>query len=418
MKTWVVAAALFAVARVAVPTAPPPAPTPARLPNLGSDLPPPVYVETSSVVKLNGRLPPPIVSIAAHTVPTGMVTMRAEQSLRMILAQAREAPPQGGVARGSARDGGNPGGGSRNRQNPDLPTGLDPDRNLFQEDGIDALKDEDEADVTANRGSPLASAYPDSFIVVCEAGCRPSSNKIVYEVSKIAAAAADIAKRKLETTAVEPTDGSKDAASVENTVVCVAGCYRDEKPQPQRAETKKAEQPPAVEPAKKQKTRFAAAGPHGRRIAEHIEPVRTRAVRPVAVADAQPAGIAASKPVALAVVAPKPLEAKTVNAAKAAAARTSRQDLRARSAAKTVAKRSTKKARDWLTTVAKVEDDHNKPEQPVVPDHGPTLARTEAARQDDAMPPWQTSLVSTQGGNEPNEVSTGERWGYVIRVAP
>ena len=86
-----------------------------------------------------------------------------------------------------------------------------------------------------------------SFIIVCEAGCRPSSDKIVYEVSKIAAASAEIAKRRLETTSAPATDGSENVATAENSVVCVAGCYDDPKSDRNsaKAAVKKADAAPA-----------------------------------------------------------------------------------------------------------------------------------------------------------------------------
>ena len=60
-------------------------------------------------------------------------------------------------------------------------------------DGMERLMNNpDEGDTTVrDKETPLQAAHPESFIVVCEAGCRPSSNKIVYEVSSVALARHD-----------------------------------------------------------------------------------------------------------------------------------------------------------------------------------------------------------------------------------
>ncbi len=70
---------------------------------------------------------------------------------------------------------------------------------------------------------PLAAANPESYVVVCEAGCRPGSDQIVYKISKTSAPAAAIAKRQLEVTAA-----ADEIASAGDAAVCVAGCYREE----------------------------------------------------------------------------------------------------------------------------------------------------------------------------------------------
>lgn len=79
-------------------------------------------------------------------------------------------------------------------------------------------------DAAATRSPhPLADANPESFIVICEAGCRPGSDQIVYKISKTSAPAAAIAKRRLEVTAA-----AAEIASAGDAAVCVAGCYREE----------------------------------------------------------------------------------------------------------------------------------------------------------------------------------------------
>ncbi len=78
-------------------------------------------------------------------------------------------------------------------------------------------------DAAARSPHPLAAANPESFVVVCEAGCRPGSDQIVYKISKTSAPAAAIAKRRLEVTAAVA-----EIASAGDAAVCVAGCYREE----------------------------------------------------------------------------------------------------------------------------------------------------------------------------------------------
>lgn len=101
---------------------------------------------------------------------------------------------------------------------------------------------------------PLVVANPDSFVVVCLAACRPSSDKIVFRVSKAAAAAVAAANVASAKGRFEPTanpDASHAAnhgaersqksntvamggnAIVATDAVCIAGCYRDD-PAPRR----------------------------------------------------------------------------------------------------------------------------------------------------------------------------------------
>jgi len=85
-------------------------------------------------------------------------------------------------------------------------------------------------DASARAPHPLAVANPESHVVICEAGCRPGSDQIVYKISKASSAADAIAKRRLEVTAA-----TVGIASASDAAVCVAGCYRDEPARPHHA---------------------------------------------------------------------------------------------------------------------------------------------------------------------------------------
>ena len=76
---------------------------------------------------------------------------------------------------------------------------------------------------TTRSPHPLAAANPESFVVICEAGCRAGNDQIVYKISKTSAPADAIAKRRLEVTAA-----ADEIASAGDAAVCVAGCYREE----------------------------------------------------------------------------------------------------------------------------------------------------------------------------------------------
>lgn len=174
-----------------------------------------------------------------------------EDKVQTILAQASEIP------RSNGRSNGQSGGGDRARIKTDESaadeiftggTGL-----------VDVEVEEDNAPARA-----LAQANPNDFLVICEAGCRPSNDRIVYRVSKMAAAASAIAERRLEVTAAQP----KQPDEGENAgVVCVAGCYDDEPPQKHAQQSEKT----------------------ARKLAQVDEPAA--AVRPVAHDDAKPATI-------------------------------------------------------------------------------------------------------------------------------
>lgn len=128
----------------------------------------------------------------------------AAAEVRTILAQAtaeRSSNGQQAQRRG---------GGKRGREDE-----VDDDGELYI--GGTGLLDEEQ---TAAAEHPLAAKNPDDYLVICEAGCRPASDRIVYRVSKIAAVAAAKAQRKMEVS-------SADATSETSEIVCVAGCYDD-----------------------------------------------------------------------------------------------------------------------------------------------------------------------------------------------
>ncbi|MCB1485678.1 MAG: hypothetical protein KDJ17_12380, partial [Hyphomicrobiaceae bacterium] len=75
----------------------------------------------------------------------------------------------------------------------------------------------------AQQQHALVEANPDSFVVICEAGCRSGHDEIVYKISKASAQAAEIAKHRMEVTAA-----STEVANSDDAVVCIAGCYDDD----------------------------------------------------------------------------------------------------------------------------------------------------------------------------------------------
>ena len=89
----------------------------------------------------------------------------------------------------------------------------------------------DETAVT-EKEHPLATKHPNDYLVICEAGCRPSTDRIVYKISKLSAVNAAKAQRKMEvTSAAEGVESNEN-----NEIVCLAGCYDDEPVKQRRAE--------------------------------------------------------------------------------------------------------------------------------------------------------------------------------------
>lgn len=82
-------------------------------------------------------------------------------------------------------------------------------------------------DASSDKPHPLSSEHPDDFLVICEAGCRPQSDRIVYRISKMSAAAYANAQRKMEPNSALPETAQPSGA---DAVMCIAGCYDDPAP--------------------------------------------------------------------------------------------------------------------------------------------------------------------------------------------
>jgi len=130
-------------------------------------------------------------------------------------------------------------------------------------------------DVSKRPPHPIAAANPDSFVVICEAGCRPDSDRIVYKVSKTSASAAAIAKRRLEVTSAETL-----VASADNAAVCIAGCYDDEPARKRQARN-------GNDPSTRQLTGLAAA-PAARSVEPEEDVLGGEVYRVIANVDARP----------------------------------------------------------------------------------------------------------------------------------
>lgn len=188
---------------------------------------------------------------AAAGVPalprTGDISERASARIRMILAEQRAGGPEAGGGGGPRREAGE--GGERGSAPPPKRARSvqdEGDGEIFM--GGTGLLDSAE---TTDKEHALAAANPNDYLVICEAGCRPQSDKIVYKVSKAAAASLAIAQRRLELSAASP----QQVASADSAVVCVAGCY-DDAPVASKRKRADAQQSGTSEPA----TRTAAAG--------------------------------------------------------------------------------------------------------------------------------------------------------------
>lgn len=174
-------------------------------------------------------------------------TARLNQRVQTILAEAdgNAAPPPNGRFDEKVRIKANGFAPSAPKAGPDLPTWMDPSLDPYQKDADRKLKQEREEE-GPTKVPPVVAANPDDYVVICAAGCRPSSDRIVYKVSKIAAPTAEIARSRLVTSSAEASDGSGEPATAENTVVCVAGCYDDD---PSPKAIKRADARPALTPA-------------------------------------------------------------------------------------------------------------------------------------------------------------------------
>ena len=97
-----------------------------------------------------------------------------------------------------------------------------------------------ESDIRTVKEHPLATANPDSYVTVCEAGCRGAPDQIVYSVIKTEAASAagrgyvptgatgaDEAQSSDETTRAVPV--AIGSVEDQSSIMCVAGCYESPK---------------------------------------------------------------------------------------------------------------------------------------------------------------------------------------------
>lgn len=169
--------------------------------------PKPSSFETASV---NDAAPPEADFSKPFQAGPGQMDKLAKKTgerVRTILAQQQGSDESGG---GGPRREGGPASGKRSRDKED--------DGEIKMGGTGLL---DEAADVMKKEHPLAAAHPDDYLVICEAGCRSESERIVYQVSKTAAASLAIAQRRLELSAAAP----EQAAKAEDTVVCVAGCY-------------------------------------------------------------------------------------------------------------------------------------------------------------------------------------------------
>ena len=241
----------------------------APLPDLAKSTPAASFIEMQ-VVSLptpESRLPRgnlATVSVVAEVKPEPYLSNPATDPTEIVLFQAILAEVESSNQRtgGPARSSGGPGGGSGRAPDPDLPPEFDsmpemppPSNPMLETWQKDAdIKLNAEKSQAKGKEHPVAIANPDSYLVICVGGCRPASDKIVYRVSKSAAAAAVIAARQMETTAAQVTPGAeiKPSESDQSAVACIAGCYANE----------------AISPAMRPKR--AAAAPNARpvRVAE------------------------------------------------------------------------------------------------------------------------------------------------------
>lgn len=181
----------------------------------------------------------------AHPVTTGSVDLPpVATATSAIDARVRDI-----VVAQAAADGDGAGAGPRRGPESGSSSSAAPRRPKQAEDQADYdffdLGDSEE-DMPAKPQHPLVAANPKDYVTICEAGCRPSSDLIVYRVSKAAAASAEIAKRRLEVASADTVNGQQP--SPDNAVVCVAGCYDDEPTAKPKKSAAVAPEPPVAAP--------------------------------------------------------------------------------------------------------------------------------------------------------------------------
>ncbi len=239
----------------------------------------PIEMQVVPAPAVESRLPRGNLALAraeAAATPEPSIAKPAADPAEIVLFQAIIAQAESSQQRtnGPARSSGGPGGGpsgstARRAPDPDLPPEFDPMYETWQKDADIKLKSEEARKLVKEH--PLAVANPDSYLVICLGGCRPASDKIVYRVSKTAAAAAVIAARRMETTAAQVKTGAAIMPSEadQNAVACIAGCYANEEispaMRPRLAEAAPKARPvrlAADVPAPKSKAAIALSGVH------------------------------------------------------------------------------------------------------------------------------------------------------------
>lgn len=224
-----------------------------------------IAMQVASLPTPESRLPRGNVfsaNAAAEVKTEPALSKPAADPAEIVLFQAiiAEAEFSQNRSSGPARSSGGPGGGTSGRSPdpdlppefdsmPDMPPAHDPMYDTWQKGADIKLKNEEAR--KSGKEHPLAVANPDSYLVICLGGCRPASDKIVYRVSKSAAAAAVIAARRMETTAAQVTPGAeiKPAEADQNAVACIAGCYANEEISP-ATKPKRAEASPKARPVR------------------------------------------------------------------------------------------------------------------------------------------------------------------------
>lgn len=222
-----------------------------------------IEMQVVNLPTLESRLPRgnlATVSAAVEVKSEPSLSKPATDPAEIVLFQAilAEAESSNQRTSGPARSSGGPGGGSGRSPDPDLPPEFDsmPDMPPQSDPMLETWQKDADIKLNAEKSQakgkehPLAIANPDSYLVICVGGCRPASDKIVYRVSKSAAAAAAIAARRMETTAAQVTPGAeiKPSEADQSAVACIAGCYANE----------------AISPA--MRPRRAAAAPNARAV--------------------------------------------------------------------------------------------------------------------------------------------------------
>jgi hypothetical protein len=104
---------------------------------------------------------------------------------------------------------------------------VSPNFGRWQERANNRLKQENS--LLTRTEHPQAVAHPDSYVTVCEAGCRGTPDQIVYTVVKTEAASAGPAPYvPTDSSSEDSTKGAVVAAAPvtsDTDITCVAGCY-------------------------------------------------------------------------------------------------------------------------------------------------------------------------------------------------